>query len=301
MASRKPIRAGLLLALALGLQAGGCGFLWVTRHVKLVPRPPMKSATLPQLVTLLDQQAQALKTLYARVDLQASTGGSRTGTITKYHDVVAYLLIRKPRDIRLIGTFTIIGTIFDMASTDNHFELYIPGKSRFYTGLNNRVPPHVKNPLERLRPHVILQALLVNSVRAGERVALMNDHAAAGRYDLLVLRKSPVAGMDHLVRKIVINRRNLLPERQVIYDANGYPGTQVRYSHFRRTQGVMLPWQVKIIRPRDQYQLLLKFQKARLNQPLARSKFVLTQPFGSRLIDLNHSAGTRAAYAKPQP
>ncbi len=300
MASRKPIRAGLLLALALGLQAGGCGFLWVTRHVKLVPRPPMKSATLPQLIALLNQQAHALKTLNARVDLQASTGGSRTGTITKYHDVVAYLLIRKPRDIRLIGTFTIIGTIFDMASTDNHFELYIPGKSRFYTGLNNRVPAQVKNPLERLRPHVILQALLVNSVRAGERVALMNDHAAAGRYDLLVLRKGP-AGIDHLVRKIVMNRRNLLPQRQVIYDAAGDPGTQVLYSHFRRTQGVMLPWQVKIIRPRDEYQLVLKFQKARLNQPLARSKFELRQPSGSRLINLNQPAGSRAAHAKSQP
>lgn len=297
MASGKPIKAGLLLALALGLQAGGCGFLWVTRHVKLVPRPPMKSATLPQLIARLDRQSQALQTLNARVDLQASTGGSRTGTITKYHDVVAYLLIRKPRDIRLIGTFTIIGTIFDMASTDNHFELYIPAKSRFYTGLNNRVPPHVKNPLERLRPHVILQALLVNSARAGERVALMSDHAAAGRYDLLVLRKGR-AGVDHLVRKIVINRRNLLPERQVIYDAAGSPGTLVLYSHFRRTQGVMLPWQVRIIRPRDEYQLLLKFQKARLNQPLPRSKFALTQPAGSRLIDLNLPAKT---HAKSQP
>lgn len=275
----------------LALSSAGCGLLWVKQHVKkLAPRPPMLIASAQQLLANLQTEANAVRTLNARVELRASSGGPKSGVVTKYREVTAYLLVRKPDEIRLIGQFSIIGTIFDMASVGNRFELYIPEQGKFYIGLNNVVPPAIKNPLERLRPQVILESLLINPVSPPQRVATMNDQSAsAAEYDLLVFAPGR-NGIDQLVRKVIFSRYNLLPLEQIIYDGKGFPATQVTYSHFRYTQGVWLPWQILIVRPAEEYSIRLKIKYLKLNQPLARNKFLLRQPPGTKLIRLSQNA-----------
>lgn len=280
---------GICVLAALLLASTGCGLLFTRHKVAKLPMAPMKKATLQQLVEIFNRQTNAITTMNAKVDLVASTGGARSGTVTQYRDIIAYLLVRKPSDIRLVGQFSLIGTLFDMASDGTTFQLNLPTKGQFIVGHNNIIPAHVKNPLEKLRPQVILQALLINPIAPNETVAAMNDNAdTAAEYTMLVLRPDG-KGIVHLVRKITFSRYDLLPRRQVIYDDQGFVATRASYGQYALVQGVEIPMQIVIERPAEEYSLRLTVQKMTLNQPLGLEKFHLNRPPNEKLIQLSQN------------
>lgn len=279
----------------------GCGVLWSRHRVARIPQIPLKSATLPQLVARLNRIANAIHTLNAKLLLMASTGGPRTGTVIEYKDITAFLLVRKPADIRLLGQFSIFGTVFDMASNGRSFKLSIPPKGEFFVGEDNVIPKHVKNPLEKLRPQVILDALLINPIVPGQQVAAMNDNSEIrAQYSLLVLDPGQ-GGVDHIVRKIVFSRYDLEPREEVIYQPDGSVATIVEYGEFNPVNGIPFPSQIVIRRPQDEYSIRMLMQQVRLNQPLRSSQFQLHAPAGSHIIHLSanppagaHAVGQRA-------
>ena len=284
---KRGVGAGVLAALLLA--STGCGVLFTRRKVAKLPLAPMKTASLQQLVDIFNRETNAISTMNAKVDLVASTGGARSGTITQYRDIIAYLLVRKPADIRLVGQFSLIGTLFDMASDGTNFQLDLPTKGQFIVGHNNVIPAHVKNPLEKLRPQVILQALLINPIASNETVAAMNDNAeTSAEYTMLVLRPDG-KGIVHLVRKITFSRYDLLPRRQVIYDDQGFVATRASYGEYSLVQGVEIPGEIVIERPQEEYSLRLTVQKMSLNRPLGTEKFHLDRPPNSKLIQLSHN------------
>lgn len=279
------ITLGLLAGVLLG--SPGCGLFFKRVKVKRLLQLPMKTATVEQLVNIFNHEASGIQTMNAKVDLVASTGGVRTGTVTQYRDIVAYLLVRKPSDIRLVGQFSLIGTLFDMASDGTHFQLNLPTRGQFIVGQNNVIPEHTKNPLEKLRPQVILQALLINPIGNSEKVAAMNDNAeTSAEYTLLVLHPG-TDGVIHLERKIIFSRYDLLPRRQIIYDDNGFVATQASYGQYFDVQGVQMPTDVVIERPEEEYSLRLTMKKVTLNQPLGSEKFRLVQPPNTKLVRLS--------------
>lgn len=284
---KRGVGAGVLAALLLA--STGCGVLFTRHKVAKLPLAPMKTATLQQLVNIFNRETNAITTMNAKVDLVASTGGARSGTITQYRDIIAYLLVQKPSDIRLVGQFSLIGTLFDMASDGTTFQLNLPTKGQFIVGQNNVIPAHVKNPLEKLRPQVILQALLINPIAGDETVAAMNDNAeSSAEYTMLVLRPDG-KGLVHLVRKIIFSRYDLLPRRQVIYDDQGFVATRASYGEYSLVQGVEIPHQLVIERPQEEYSLRLTVQKMTLNRPMGAEKFHLTQPPNTKLIRLSRN------------
>lgn len=284
---KRGIGAGVLGTILLA--STGCGFLSTRHKVAKLPQAPMKTATLQQLVDIFNHQTNGIVTMNAKVDLVASTGGARTGTVTQYRDIIAYLLVRKPSNIRLKGQFSLIGTLFDMASDGTNFQLDLPTKGQFIVGQNDVVPEHVKNPLERLRPKVILQALLINPIASNETVAAMNDNAdTSAEYTMLVLRPDD-SGIVHLVRKIIFSRYDLLPRRQVIYDDRGYVATQASYGQYSLVQGVEIPQEIVIERPEEEYSLRLAIQKVTLNQSLSSATFHLAPPPNAKVIRLSRN------------
>lgn len=292
----RPIRAVWLFALLAGaVTLSGCGVLWSRHKVARLPQIPLKSATLQQLVAQLDHEATSIHTLDAKVLLMASTGGPRSGTVTEYKDIVAYLLVRKPAYIRLLGQFSIFGTVFDMASNGQTFRLSIPPKNQFFVGHNDVIPEHVKNPLEKLRPQVILDALLINPILPGQQVAAMNDFSVArAQYTMLVL--SPGAdGVAHVVRKIVFSRYDLEPKEEVVYEANGSVATDVQFGEFVPVEGIPFPAQIVIHRPLDEYSIRMLVQHITFNRPLSPEQFVLRPPAGSKIIHLSANGPAAAA------
>src|SRR5438477_10314002 len=90
--------------------------------------------------TLLKEIAQhyaAIQSFNATVDLVPALGTANKGRITEYTDVRAYILFRKPADIRSIGLYPVVrNKAFDMVSDGSSFRLFIPAKNRFVQGSN---------------------------------------------------------------------------------------------------------------------------------------------------------------------
>jgi hypothetical protein len=94
----------------------------------------------------------------------------------------------------------------------------------------------------------------------------------------------------------VFSRTDLLPHEQSIYDRQGRLVTFVRYENFTEYSGISLPAIVSIQRPIEGYGITISMVKLDVNVPLTDEQFVLTQPPGSQVINLD----TKSSAAIPE-
>lgn len=206
----------------------------------------------------------------------------------KYIGVNSYLLTARPADIRIWGTFTLVGRLFDMASDGDTFELSLPTTSQFFEGHNDVIPEKVKNPLEKIRPQIIRNALLINSIAPTARVAL-DPSAPENEYRVLVLAAAGDS-TERILRSITFSRYDLQPHQQVIYDADGLHGTHATYDKYTVVAGIPVPTRMTIDRPIEGYALNLRVVRGgiTLNRPFPDPHtFQLTPPAGSTVIHIS--------------
>ena len=303
---RASIQLRALLVALLILPLSGCFF----RSHRVQPRlgsANLKSATKEQLISVINTEAAKIRTLNATVDISAEVGGEKKGKVTDYQDIRGYMLVREPEMLRLIGLFPVVrNTAFDMVSDGTEFKLSIPVQRKFITG-RNEIPMPTTASLENLRPQVIFDALLLHMIDPKTEIAVLENgteqvldpktHKTVEEpnYMVTVIRQ----GQDgwYLNRKIVFSRANLLPDRQIVYDKLGNIATDAHYDHFENFNGVNFPGTIQIIRPQEEYSIILTIVKMTINSPLRDDQFALAQPPGSQLIDLDKQqpTGLRAA------
>jgi outer membrane lipoprotein-sorting protein len=289
-------RSSLVIVLVAALPLGGC--LFRTRKVEQNISPiALKSATKPELISYVNSEAARIQTMQATVDIDTAVGGEKKGKVTEYKEIRGYVLARKPAMLRMIGLLPIVrNRAFDMVSDGQQFKVWIPPKNRFVVGRNDIITPNPQQPLENLRPQIIYDALLMREIDPQNETAVLENASEPvpgpkGRkfeqadYVLDVVRGH---GPDSwLSRKIVFNRVNLLPDRQLIYDENGTVVTDARYSNYKDYNEVLFPSRIEIIRPEEEYDITLGIVKLDMNQPLSNDKFVLEQPPGAQVIHLD--------------
>ncbi len=299
--SRK-VRVAVLLLVVLSLT--GCFF----RHrepIRGISSAHLQAATLEQLVETINNSAAHLETLNASIDIDVSVGGPKKGKITDYQQISGYLLIRKPAMLRLIALLPVVrSTAVDMVSNGKNFELSIPPQKKFFVG-SNQVGMPSPNPLENLRPQAILDALLLRPIDQNEIAVLEQSteivkdpktHKDADQDDYIVIVLRKEGDRFLLSRRIVFSRTDLMPNRQFIYDKDGRLLTDVSYDSFSdRGGGVFLPKTITIERPIEEYEIILTVEKSRLNEALKDEQFVLNQPPGSQLINLDDKTHTTSA------
>src|SRR5215469_8613941 len=294
MVLRRRISA-VLLVLAT-LPVSGC--LFHTRNVARTYDPnALKTASKPELIAYVNGQAAQIRTMQATVDIDTAVGGVKKGHITEYKEIRGYVLARKPAMLRMIGLMPIVrNRAFDMVSDGLEFKVWIPPKNRFIVGRNDLASPNPQQPLENLRPRAIYDALLLREIDPEtETVALENSTETVtgdkGRkyeqpvYVIDVVRGRGTNGA--VARKIVFNRENLLPDRQLIYDESGTVVTDARYSDYRDYNAVLFPSRIEIKRPEEEYDITLNMVKLDINQPLNDDKFELDEPPGVQVIHLD--------------
>lgn len=290
-----------LLTLTL-LPLGGCLFRShkVESHISTAP---LKTATRDELVERVNALAESVKTLNATVDITTSVGGQKQGKVTQYQQIRGYILMRKPNMLRMIGLLPVIrNRAFDMVSNGQSFKLSIPPQNKFVVGPNDVTTPSAK-PLENMRPQTISDALLIRAIDPKNEIAVLENttepvtdpqtHRQVDQpeYEIIVLRR------DHdwlLERKIIFNRADLQPHRQLTYDKNGYVNSDVRYDNFTTYDGVELPADTHIWRPQEEYSIDIHMVKVQLNQPLTDEQFALSQPPGSQLVQVGGQNGQAA-------
>jgi len=194
-----------------------------------------------------------------------------------------------------------------MVSDGRKFELSIPAKNKFIIG-SNEVTKTSRQALENLRPQYIYDALLVKPVDPQDEIAVV-ENGSEVIYDAKTKKQVQVPQYivdvihrgEHgwyLSRKIVFSRVDLQPHRQLIYDANGYIASDVRYEDFHNAEGINFPYHISIWRPQEEYSVTLDIVTLRLNQPLKDEQFALAQPAGAVVVNLDNPA--TASDGKPK-
>src|SRR5579864_4644791 len=301
-------RPFVLLLVVASLSLSGC-LIRTEREVTRVSTATLQEASLEQLVAIINNEATHLQTFVATVDIDFSAGGAKKGKVTDYTQVSGYILVRKPEMMRMkVLTPVIRNTAMDMVSNGKTFELSVPSKNEFFVGSNQIGKPSAQ-PLMNLRPQHILDALLLKPIDPANEVVVLeqssqivkdpNTHKNAEQDNYVVLVIDHDASGSFLSRKIVFNRTDLLPHEQYVYDRQAELATYARYDNFSDHAGLMFPEIIDIQRPIEEYAFRLTVEKLKLNEPLQDDQFVLTQPPGSKLVNLDQQ--NTSAQNRPEP
>src|ERR1700676_1945842 len=139
--------------------AAGCMSIKTTHDVKKEEIRAQMEASEDQLLSSYNEQARAVRSLQATVDLVPSTGTTYSGVIEEYHDVPGFILAERPAMVRVIGQAPVVATnIFDMVSEGKTFRIFIPRKTCFLVG-SPSVTRDSSKPIENLRPQHVVDAL----------------------------------------------------------------------------------------------------------------------------------------------
>ena len=265
----------------------------------------LQEATLDQLVETINSNATRLNTLKANVDIDSSVLEPTKDKVTDNPQFAGYILVRKPEMLRMRMLVPVVRNIAaDMVSNGTTFSLAIPPKSKFIVGSNRQSAKPSSQPIYNIRPQHISDALLLKPVDPERETAVLENtteivkdpkthkDVEQGAYTLLVIDKDSRGSF--LSRKIVFSRTDLLPHEQFIYDRQAQLVTYAHYENFSNNSGIMFPNIVSVQRPIEGYSITISIVKLDLNVPLTDDQFLLTQPAGSQLINLDTQSSASA-------
>ncbi len=286
----------MLLAMTGGL--AGC-FSTTSRVLKSEAPPVYQTASVEEVEKNLVDRDAGIRTMRARVQIIASTGGAKEGTIKEYDSFTGFIFVQKPSNLRVILTLPVIGGIaLDMVSDGHTFTLErASSHGDIWMQGTDKVTNPSKNGLENLRPSVFLDSLLVPGVSTGEFVTMTETSRVLHEdmhhktetvepdYNLTVLHTTG-GNVLHVQRVIHINRVTMLPYQQDIYNDAGEVVTQATYENYQAYGGQQFPALITIRRPLDEYSLKIEVTKLTLNDTFEADQFDLTLPEGTTVQKL---------------
>src|SRR6202140_892930 len=280
----------------------GCGGHAIKKATKIAPKakPVIRDAGRDELLEKYNEIARGIKSVNATVDLKPIAGSKYSGVIEEYHEVKAFLLAQRPAQIRMIGQAPVVGTtIFDMASDGDTFRVYIPSKTKFLVG-SVAAERASNKPIENLRPHHLLDALLWSEVRKEESVLFEEFNDETARYYVLTVLRGGY--QTEILRKIWFDRSTLEVARLQSFGPRGILLSDTRFSNWQPVDAAktapgaptsnstqQFPRSIRIERPHDDYRLDLQIAKITLNDDIPLDRFKLDQPAGSDLIRVGES------------
>ncbi len=268
---------------AVALFSGGCA---ASQRRAVPPGQARRAleATAEQLLEKYNQQARAVHSLNAAVELVPVAGSSYSGVIEEFHNVHGFILAQRPANIRMIGQAPVVAkNIFDMVSDGETFRIFIPSKKKFIVGPAAFERP-AKKPIENLRPQHLLDALLWPEIDLRQQVLFEEFNTDSSRYYVLTV----VRGTSRLevVRKVWFDRTDLSVAHVQLYGPGGRLVSDIRYADWQPAPpgAVSCPRHIWLGRPHDDYQLEVRITRLTLNEEIAAERFRLEQPPGTELV-----------------
>jgi len=291
-----PRRLACAPALVLPLLLAGCSYFIPTkRHLPVPIAPPNVQTISPEdLVKQVNDRWDAMNSLTATVEIYAMQTKTAEGTVTDFPSCRGFILMRKPKMLRVAGTYFGV-KIFDMASDGNRFTLLLPSKNAVFEG-TNAVTQKSKNQLENLRPDFFLDAIAVRGLDPEEQYMITSDTEtvtdAANKhlysepeYTLNIMRRKTGQEIQP-VRTVTFHRDDMLPYNQYVYDKDGVLETQVLYSNYQAFSAGRYPSKITIKRPQEGLQFVLLVERVDENVNLPDSQFDEKIPDGAKITEL---------------
>jgi outer membrane lipoprotein-sorting protein len=279
----------------------GCAGTSGVKGTIVVPqalKPIAKDATREELLDRYNRMAHGTKTLNATVELKPTAGSKYSGVIDEYHEVKAFLIAARPAEIRVIGQAPVVGTtVFDMASDGETFRVSIPSKHKFLVG-PVAVERASSKPIENLRPHHLLDALLWPEIRKEEASYVREFNDETARYYVLTVLRGGY--QTEVLREIWFDRADLQVARLQTFGPKGLLLSDVHLSDWQPLDGAStqsapatsangvawFPRAIRIDRPHDDYQLDLQVTKITLNEEIPAERFKLEPPAGAEIVQV---------------
>jgi len=293
------LRAPTAAALFVPLLLSGCSLFPTIRKLP-VPRPPTEIQTVTPgvLVAQLNQRWEAVNTLTATVEIQASEFKIKEGTAKDLPTSHGHIWIQKPGMLRVYGTYLGMKA-FDMASDGKSFMLSSPLQKKFIKG-SNSVKKRSANALENLRPQFFFDALAVRGLDPDDlyevtaEAPTVEDTArkhlySVPEYILNISRRKPGTQQMVTLRRVYFHREDLEPYEQDIYDSEGNLETQVKYDAYQQFDSVRYPSSIVIRHPLDETEeikIVLTVDDMHENQAFADDLFVMTPTEGAVIQNL---------------
>jgi len=293
----RPLRIGLRALVACALLAG-CA-VSQRRAVPPAQIRPAQQAAPEQLIAAYDEQARAVQSVNAAVEMSPVAGSAYSGLIEEYHDVGGFILAAQPGKIRIIGQAPVLAkNIFDMTSDGQVFRIFIPSKNKFLVGPTDLERPASK-PIENLRPQHVLDALFWPEFPPSALVLFEEAEDSPERYYVLTLLRQSGAALE-ITRKIWFERADLRVSRMQIYGPGGRLDSDITYSDWQPAAGAgansaaastdaagpLFPRRIRIRRPQQDYELTVSVTRLTLNGEIPEDRFSLAQPPGTELVQL---------------
>jgi hypothetical protein len=269
-------------------------------------KPVVRDATSEELLGKYNQIAQGVRTVNATVELKPTAGSKYSGLIEEYHEVKAFLLAARPAEIRMIGQAPVVGTtVFDMTSDGETFRVWIPSKNKFLVG-QVAAERASNKPIENLRPHHLLDALLWPEIRKEETVLFEEFNDDTARFYILTVLRGGYR--TEILRKIWFDRVDLQVARLQSFGPKGVLVSDVRLWDWQplapaeqnQASGSFagpvsaFPRAIRIDRPHDDYRLDLQITKVNLNAEIPADRFKLDQPSGSEVVRVGENEGDKS-------
>ena len=286
------------------MMASGCITIKRRIEVRKEDSRPQLESNDGNLLASYNEQARAVQTLQATVDLIPSSGSKYSGVVEEHHDVTGFILAQRPATVRVIGQPPVVAkNIFDMFSDGQEFRIYIPSKKKFLVGSTTPTRPS-NRPIENLRPNHIVEALFWPELTPGKNVLFEQFDLDQGRYYILTLLRQMAGGELETARKIWYDRADLRVSRVQVFGPVGRLDSDIAYSDWQPA-GTSSPTRsapvaaqisyardIKIWRPQEDYKLEVRILKLTLNEPISADRFVLDQPDGTDLVYIREEIST---------
>src|SRR5580658_1429718 len=293
----KPLRCfARAAALSLSLFLAGCSYFIPTKRHLPVPKTPeaIQTVSPDDLVKQLNDRWDALNSLTATAEIQATQEKSDTGVATDFPSFRSFIIMQKPKKLHVVGQFFGKG-IFDMVSDGSHFTIVMPTKNTVVQGPND-VHEKSANSLENLRPDFFLDAIVIRGLDADDEFMVASDTETVAdaankhlfiepEYILSVMRRKTGHEIQP-VRTITFHRDDMLPYDQYVYDENGALETQIFYSNYQTFGAGKYPSKVVIKRPQEGIQLVLSVLRVQQNVDLPADQFDVKIPEGATIRTL---------------
>jgi hypothetical protein len=290
---RASIFCGLALFLAVCFEGAGCT---VKRTVEIQVDPKItaaKNATLKELIDIAGKYGEIfdLKCVISKIFL--TTGKWESGKQEEFKGAPGYILLRRPDLLHLVLQNPVLtkSAIFEIVSTGDDFSAWLRNKNKIYKGKNSAselFAEDLPNGIP-LRPPHIFEAILpikIDTSAVDARVSVEETADKTAKYYILSVYKEGIPPRIHTIRKIWIERSQLVISRQQIFELDGRMICDIEYEDMEAIGGFFLPGAISLNRPEDGYSLKMEFNKNtwKINSKIEEDAFILTPREGAETV-----------------
>jgi len=288
-------RSGMLFLLACVFTVAGCK----AKQEIIIDVSPLilaaRTADLEELLAIVNRYGKISDLTSSNMKATLTLGKWESGSQEEYRSAPGYILLKRPSLLHLVIQNPVIykTAIFEAVSDGDEFSAWLRDTNKVYTGRNSarELVSDDRPDGIPIRPDHLYEAIIpaeIDLMEPGLRISFEESADKIAKYYILSIYREAPPPLIHVVRRIWIERSQLVISRVQSYDEVGRLIGDVKYSEMTPVNGFLLPLKIDLERPEDGYALMLEFTNGRwnANSGLDYDSFLLPPREGTETIVL---------------